>query len=55
MRHKPEHSWPRGKKWRPKWLVQSAAKYNTVHTNNKPDPEVINADPPLLDLHPMVL
>ena len=47
MCHKPKHFWARGDKWRPKWLVQSAAKYNVVHPNNKTDPGYINKGPPL--------
>lgn len=37
----------RGEEYKPLWLRRNIVKYNTLHKNDKPDPKLINAEPPL--------
>ena len=37
-----------GEEWKPKWIIKNAVKYNATHPNNKPNQDIVNADPPML-------
>ena len=36
-----------GEEWKPKWIIKNTVKYNATHPNNKPNQDIVNADPPL--------
>ena len=37
----------RGDKWKPKWIIKNALKYNDMHPDKKPNQDIVNSDPPL--------
>lgn len=45
--HPSEKCWLRGDQFAPKWLLRNRTKYIATHPEVKPDPDVINGDPPL--------
>ena len=47
MRHDPIRCWMRGEEFKPMWLRRNIVKYNALHKDDKPDPKLINAEPPL--------
>ena len=38
----------RGDNLKPKWIIKNAVKYNATHPAEKPNPDIVNADPPLV-------
>ena len=47
MRRDPIRCWMRGEEFQPHWLQRNIIKYNALNKDDKPDPKLINADPPL--------
>ena len=37
-----------GDDWKPKWIIKNAVKYNATHPTQKTNPDIVNADPPLV-------
>ena len=46
-RHLESNCIHRGEEWKPKWIIKNAVKYNATHPDDKPNPDIVNADPPL--------
>ena len=46
-RHLERNCIHRGDDWKPKWIIKNAVKYNAMHPTDKPNQEIVNADPPL--------